>query len=132
MKRKIIAATGIACVMVLLEGCASRGSNMVNAEAAVVRYVPQAMHEDYDDGRWATFDAVELRLIAPQEWQGAPLVIYCTPGNTNPLLQTVGGRCTFTINRDCLVGQSVDPQTGRMTSHTSYEGALVGLKEINH
>ncbi len=116
--------------MLLLEGCAAPDSNRINAEATVVRYVPEAMHEDYSDGRWATFDAVEFIITAPQEWQGTQLIVYFTPGCTNTLFQTVGTGCAFTIDREYLLGQSVDPKTGRSISRTPFEGALSGLRII--
>ena len=124
-------ATGFACVVLLLEGCAVPEASTVNAEATVVGFVPQAMHEDYSDGRWAAFDAVELMITAPQEWQGTQLVIYFTAGYTDTLLQTGGTRCAFTIDREYIAGQSVDAETGRITSHTLFEGALVDLRIID-
>jgi hypothetical protein len=104
-------------------------ANMVKAEATVVRYIPQAMHESYDDGRNVTFDAVELRLTAPQEWLGSNLVVHFTSGNTNPLFRRVGARCTFAIKRTYLIGQSINPKTGRITTDSPFEGALENLKE---
>lgn len=105
-------------------------ASMVTAEAAVVQYIPQAMHDLFDDGRCVAFDAVELRLTAPREWQGSNLVVHCTPGNTNSPLCAVGGRCRFEIERAYLVGQTLHPETGAASAESLFEGALVNLTEL--
>jgi hypothetical protein len=117
--------------LVILAGCSSiRGPDMVNVRAEVGRYIPQALHEDYDDGRWATFDAVEFRIISPAEWTGTNLVVYCTPGSTNAIFRKPGAMCSFTIRREYVAGKSTDTKTGRTIIHSPFDGALENLKEI--
>jgi hypothetical protein len=112
------------------DAAAPDSSRTVKGEATVVQYTPRAMHDTYDDGRITSFDAVELRLSAPREWQGTSLVVYCTPSRTKSVFRTVGARCSFEIERGYLVGQATDPKTGVKTTECPFEGALVNLKEL--
>ncbi len=96
-----------------------RGS--INVQATVGKYSPHALHEDYTDGRWATFDAVAFTILSPPEWQGTNLVVYCSPGKTNPLFQKTGAKCSFTIQREYLADAS---------NRQPFDGALENLKEI--
>ena len=45
-------------------GCVSIHPHMISVEAKVEAYHPQAMHEDYDDGGWATYDAVVFSILS--------------------------------------------------------------------
>jgi hypothetical protein len=105
-------------------------SGTLKAEATVVQYTPRAMHDTFDDGRIATFDAAELRFTAPREWRGSSLVVYCEPRRANSLFRTVGAQCSFEIERGYLVGQTTDSKTGVKTTECPFEGSLVNLKEL--
>lgn len=102
----------------------------IQVEATVMQYIPRAMRDLFDDGRCVAFDAAELRLTAPPEWQGSNLVVHCTPDRTNSPLSTVGGRCRFEIGREYLAGPAVNPATGAVTAESPFEGALVNLMEL--
>jgi len=106
------------------------GQGLVRVEAEVVAFLPQALHDTHQDGGWATFDGVELRILAPPKWQGKRLVVYCTPGKETPLFHKSGAKCRFEIEEACLVGKSVDPGTGDALTHVPFDGALVGLEEV--
>jgi hypothetical protein len=121
---------GIGCLL-LAAGChAARVSDAVDVEAQVERYAPRALHEDYDDGRWATFDAVTFRILSPPAWKGTPLTVYSTPGNATSPFQRTGSLWSFTIRREDFAGPTVEPKTGKMTTHNLFDGALENLKEL--
>jgi hypothetical protein len=106
----------------------AHGDDRIQAEATVIEFVSQALRETYTDGRWAVFDAVELRLTAPPEWRGAKFVVHCSPGNTNVLLQTPGTRCAFRIAQQYLPAQSVNPDAEAPASHQVFDGAIESLR----
>lgn len=97
------------------------GRDTVTVQAMLNKYIPHVMHDDYSDGRWATFDAVAFTILAPPEWQGTNLVVYCTPGKVNPLFRKSGARCSFSIQRGYLAGAA---------NQQVFDGALENVKKI--
>ena len=83
-------------------GCVSLHQDKIALTAKVDAYHPQAMHEDYDDGGWATYDAVVFQILSPSEWKGTNLTILCHPEDPNVTFKTVGDVFQFEIREDYL------------------------------
>jgi hypothetical protein len=104
--------------------------SLVAVEAEVVRYIPQALHEDHEDGGFATFDAVEFKIASPPKWRGKKLRVYCNPGTKNPVFQSAGITCRFEIDEKYLVGSSRDPATGDITTFMPFDSALKDFRQV--
>jgi hypothetical protein len=87
---------------IILCGCVSRHTHTLSVHAKVEAFHPQAMHEDFEDGGWATYDAVVFKILSPVEWEGTNLTIYCHPEDTNVIFKTVGDVFQFRIEEDLL------------------------------
>lgn len=120
----------LAIAMAALAG-GVRGSQegaVVRAEAVVVAYRPQAMHDNFGDGRHAVYDAVEFRLTAPEEWRGTRLTVHFTPGDAVAPFRKEGIRCAFEIERQYLVRPAAGSKSGGDAGAAPlFEGALVNL-----
>ena len=127
-----------ACLFVVVLGCAVRDEpdgevdlpHVVRVDAEVLRYIPHALHEDYEDGGFATFDAVEFKIASPPKWRGKKLRVYCTPGTKNPLFQSAGVTCRFEIEDKYLVGSTRDPATGVVTTFQPFDSALRDFRQV--
>lgn len=109
---------------ILLCGCASPRPGVITVETEVAQFVPQALHEDYVDGRWATYDAIVFRILSPPHWSGTNLTVYCHPEDTNVVFKTTGDRFRFDIREEYLMEKTTDPKTGTTTVHNLFIGAL--------
>jgi hypothetical protein len=104
-----------------LAGCMTRSPQQIPLQAEVVQFHPQAHHMDWDDGRWATSDVVQLQILSPPEWAGKTLAVSIQPDNTNTFLRVRGSKCSFLISPDLM--------TPAERSHGElFEGALENLR----
>lgn len=106
---------------ILLCGCVSHRPPAREMEVRLEAFHPQSMHRDFDDGSWATYDAVVLRILSPAEWKGKRLTIYCHPEDTNAVFKMVGDFFRFDISEDLL---------RQDTDGSLFLGALRNLKRI--
>lgn len=68
----------------------------VEVRAAVVAYREDAMHDSYDDGGFASFDASDLRVEAPEAWRGRDLTVYHDrPAAEDSVWREPGARLRF-------------------------------------
>jgi hypothetical protein len=74
---------------------------------------------DWDDGRWLTLDVVQLRLLAPQEWEGTTIFVSIHPDAIDSMLRKIGTRCSFSIPAELLT-----------QDRDVFEGALLDLKTL--
>lgn len=125
MNRLLLA---IAMAAVAVGAWGSQEGASVRVEAVVTGYRPQAMHDHFDDGRHAVYDAVEFTLAAPREWKGSKLVAHFAPGEAVAPFRNRGVRCTFEIDRQYLIRPSDDAKTGGPAPDAPlFEGALENL-----
>jgi hypothetical protein len=76
---------------------------MVKFETTVVRFQPNAMHDRFPGGGFASYDASELRVESPPERRGETLLIYHRPSppESSPWRQA-GRKLRFGIREEDL------------------------------
>ncbi|MDB5064475.1 MAG: hypothetical protein JWM18_909 [Chloroflexi bacterium] len=75
----------------------------VHVIATVRQYIPDAIHDHFDDGSFASYDATQLAVVEPERLRPEALTIHHSekPTPDSPWRQ-VGRRLSFTIPRDLL------------------------------
>lgn len=97
-----------------------RTEDTITIEAKVARFVRNAMWDDFQSGRSASYDSVELLVALPAELRGRVLRIYLSPdAKCCKILCQPGRQVRFTIERIYLA-----------EDRTLFEGALSDLAEI--
>jgi hypothetical protein len=90
----------------------------IEAEAIVVRIIPNAMSDEYDSGAFVAYDATELKLLSPSSLAGRPLMIYHVARalpQDHPLRRS-GVKIRFSI------------QESHLSSPTLFDGALSNVE----
>ena len=54
-------------------------SNEINIEAKIIRFIPNAMRDNMDDGSLVVYDATELLITSPAELKDKTLMVYHEP-----------------------------------------------------
>lgn len=54
-------------------------SNEINVEAKIIKFTPNAMRDNMDDGSMVVYDATELLITSPAELKDETLMIYHEP-----------------------------------------------------
>jgi hypothetical protein len=79
--------------------------NRVEIEAMVLGFTPDAMHDNYDDGGFASYDATKLRLLSPEQYNGRELTIFHNRKiEGESIWKNVGERIAFTMDEEDLTG----------------------------
>jgi hypothetical protein len=85
-------------------------TNAVEVMAVLLTYIPSAMQDHFDDGGFTSYDATQLRILAPGQFAGIELTIY-HDGEVprNSLWRKIGDGLKFEIDeddlRDCFMGK---------------------------
>lgn len=105
-------------------GCITLTPQPIRCEAEVVKFMPQARHMDWEDGRWETFGVVQLRILSPADRAGETIAVSIHPESTNSFLRLTGTKCSFLI-----AGELMPPANGKHME--LFEVALENLKGID-
>ena len=83
-------------------------SNTIEVEAAVKRFMPNAMHDEFESGGFSSYDATELEILAPAAWHGRGLTIYHSesPAAGSPWRE-IDRKLRISMNEDDLEPGSV-------------------------
>ncbi len=78
-------------------------SETIEVEAIVKRFIPNAMHDEFESGIFTSYDATELEVVAPASWQGRGLTIYHSesPELVSPW-RGINQKLRFSIKEDDL------------------------------
>jgi hypothetical protein len=94
-------------------------SDTVEVEAVVKRFTPNAMRDEFESGAFSSYDATDLLILAPAQWQGNKLTIYHSesPALTSPWRE-IDRKLRFSIREDDLKGE-----------HFLFDGAVWNLHD---
>lgn len=83
-------------------------SDTIDVEAIVKRFIPNAMHDEFESGAFSSYDATELEVVAPAAWQGRGLTIYhsASPEPSSPWRE-INRKLKFSIKQDDLEHEGV-------------------------
>lgn len=83
-------------------------SNTIEVEAVVKRFIPNAMHDEFESGGFTTYDATELEIVAPPTLNGRGLTIYHneSPAPASPWRE-ISRKVKFSIKEDDLTHEGV-------------------------
>ncbi|HBY95510.1 MAG TPA: hypothetical protein DEP84_16400 [Chloroflexi bacterium] len=81
---------------------------MIEVEATVIEFIPNAMHDEFDSGAFASYDATRLRLLAPPHLRGNTLTIYHneSPAATSPWRE-INRKMRFSMKEGDLKGEQL-------------------------
>ncbi|RKZ50320.1 MAG: hypothetical protein DRR16_09475 [Candidatus Parabeggiatoa sp. nov. 3] len=92
-------------------------SELIQIKAIIVNYTTNAMHDSFDDGEFEFYDATEIRIVAPKDFEGQKLSIYHTGKvSENSLWRIINQRIMFDINKNDFVEEM-----------TLFDGAVLNL-----
>jgi hypothetical protein len=94
-------------------------SDMVEVEAVVNGFIPNAMRDEFESGVSSSFDATQLQILAPAQWRGNKLTIYHSesPTLTSPWRE-INRKLRFSIREDDL-----------KADHFLFDGAIRNLHD---
>ena len=96
-------------------------SEYVEIQARVERFIPNAMTDHLAGGRWATYDASELRVLSPEGRAGTRLFVYHDrPPEPGSVWRRPKQRIRFRVAK-----RDLDPGV------TLFDGALTDLAVVD-
>ncbi|HRQ40312.1 MAG TPA: hypothetical protein PLD25_20565 [Chloroflexota bacterium] len=75
----------------------------IDIEAQIMGFMPSAMTDDFEDNRFAVFDAAILTVLRPIDRANRQLIVYQPhPADAHSLWRQVGSRIAFQIAAEML------------------------------
>lgn len=94
---------------------------MTEMEAEVIDYSPNAMHDDFASGAFASYDATGLRILSPDRLKGRTIsVFHREPMPEDSFWRKPGARLRFSVEESDL-GPSI----------TLFTGGLWNVREVS-
>ena len=86
----------------------AKGEKTMSIEltAIVVEYVPNAMHDNFEDGSFAVYDGTVLRIVSPQKYRGKLVVYHDKPASDKSPWRALGATIQFSLDREVLESKS--------------------------
>ncbi len=75
---------------------------LLSVTAVVMRYEPNALHDTFDDGTVASYDATELRIVRPEKYAGKFVVYHDEPADAQNPWKAIGATIAFRLNAKYL------------------------------
>jgi hypothetical protein len=75
-------------------------NNIIKIEAEIIRFIPNAMRDNLDEGNFVSYDATEVQVLSPESLKGKKLMIYHTPPiDTTSVWRRENSKLKFTIEK---------------------------------
>jgi hypothetical protein len=134
MRRAIFAGIILAAVAVL-PGCVSPQaadgpSALVSVSARIEQYLSKARHLEFSNVPDEWHDAIVFRIVAPKEWEGTKLTVYCQPKPQGHQMRQIGSTWAFKIEKKRIVGRYPGAVPGTFDEYPASEGDLKDLARI--
>ena len=101
---RLVVLLGVVCPLLACSAAVDAPKGMVRVEAVVQQYEIGAMEDLFDDGRFASYDAVTLKLLAPPEMANKTIQVFVAFGSVeddSPMRKS-GQRCRFDFEKSLL------------------------------
>ena len=74
-------------------------NNMIDFKVIITEYVSNASHDNYEDGSFSVFDAVNVKVMEPEKMKNQVLTIF---------INKEGGQDSIWQRKNCTVTFSID------------------------
>jgi hypothetical protein len=98
----------VAVFLALITGCGqetatnsqNQMSNEINIEAKIIKFIPNAMRDNMDDGSLVVYDGTELLITSPAELKDKTLMVYHQkPMDPSSLWVEENAKLSFRVQR---------------------------------
>jgi hypothetical protein len=134
MRRTIFA--GILLAVAVLPGYARQQvtggpSALISASTRIEQYLSRALHLEFENSHDEWRDAIVFRIIAPKDWEGTKLTVYCQPKPQGHQMREIGSTWEFKIEKKRLVGRYPGAAPGTFDVYHASEGDMKDLSRID-
>ena len=77
---------------------------LVTIQAQVSYYSANAIRLDFEDNVTEWKDAIHMKIVAPQKWEGREIEIFCPKEPDNSMWRKIGNTYEFSIPEKYLIG----------------------------